>query len=107
MSLYVWNYAPVVGTDISCSLLVTGREFNFPIEFSTDQHQILTSNPLKVSTFAVEQAGHFYIKNNALCFRLLYLKNALSVTFFINKKSDTLRHIFMCKEMHRALRFYI
>ena len=56
MSLYACNYAPVVGTGISRSLLVTGREFNFPIDFSTEQHQILTSNPLKVSTFAVEQA---------------------------------------------------
>ena len=56
MSLYAWNSAPVVGTDISCSLLVTGRGFNFPVDFSTEQYQILTSNPLKVSTFAVEQA---------------------------------------------------
>ena len=48
MSMYAWNSVPVVGTDISRSLLVTGREFNFPIELSTDQHQILTSNPLKV-----------------------------------------------------------
>ena len=62
MSMYAWNSVPVVGTDISHSLLVTGREFNFPIELPTDQHQILTSNPLKVSTFAVEQAGHFYIQ---------------------------------------------
>ena len=56
MSLYAWNYAPVVGTDIYCSLMVTGRKFNFPIDLSTEQHQILTPNPLKVSTFAVEQA---------------------------------------------------
>ena len=56
MSLYAWNSAPVVGTDISRSLLVTGREFNFPIDFSSEQHQILTSSPLKVSSFATEQA---------------------------------------------------
>ena len=56
ISLYAWNFAPVVGTGIKRSLLVTGREFNFPIDFSTEQHQILNSNPLKVSTFVVEQA---------------------------------------------------
>ena len=57
MSLYAWNSAPVVGTEISHSLLVNGREFNFPIDFSTENHQILTSNSLKVSIFAVGQAG--------------------------------------------------
>ena len=57
VSLYACNSTPVVGTDISRSLLVTGREFNFPIQLSTDQHQILTSNSLKVSIFAVRQAG--------------------------------------------------
>ena len=36
--------------------MVTVLEFNSPIDFSTEQHQILTSNPLKVSTFAVEQS---------------------------------------------------
>ena len=56
MSMYAWNSAPVVGTDISHSLLVNGQGFNFPVDFSTEQYQILTSNPLKVSTFAVEQA---------------------------------------------------
>ena len=56
VSLYACNSTPVVGTDISRSLLVTEQEFNFTIEFSTKKNQILTSNPLKVSTFAVEQA---------------------------------------------------
>ena len=57
MSLYAWNSAPVIGTDISRSLLVTGREFNFPIDFSTEQHQMLTSKPSKVVNFAVDQAN--------------------------------------------------
>ena len=56
MSLYGWNSAPVIGTDISRSLLVTGREFNFPIDFSTEQHQLLASTPLKVNFFAAGQA---------------------------------------------------
>ena len=57
MSLYAWNSAPVIGTDISRSLLVTGREFNFPIDFSTEQHQMLTSKPSKVVNYAVDQAN--------------------------------------------------
>ena len=57
MSLYAWNSAPVVGTDISQSLLVTGREFSFPIDFLHEQHQMLTSTPLKVTSFAVEHAS--------------------------------------------------
>lgn len=54
MSLYAWNSAPVIGT--SRSLLVTGREFIFPIDFSSEQHQILTSSPLEVSSFVTKQA---------------------------------------------------
>ena len=57
MSLYAWNSAPAIGTDISRSLLVTGREFSFPIDFSTEQHQMLTSSPAKMSTYAADQAG--------------------------------------------------
>ena len=57
MSLYAWNSAPVVGTDISQSLLITGREFSFPIDFLREQHQMLTSTPLKVTSFAAEQAS--------------------------------------------------
>ena len=56
MSLYAWNSAPVIGTDISRSLWVTGREFNSPIDFSTEQHQLLTSTPLKVNSCAADQA---------------------------------------------------
>ena len=56
MSLYAWNSAPVIGTDISRSLLVVGREFQFPIDFSADQHQMLTSSPARVSSFARDQA---------------------------------------------------
>ena len=56
MTLYGWNSAPVICTNISCSLLITGREFQFPIDFSTEQHQSLTSTPLKVNGFAADQA---------------------------------------------------
>ncbi len=38
MCCYAWNAAPVAGTDLSRALLVLGREFQFPIDFTTRQH---------------------------------------------------------------------
>ncbi len=34
--LYAWNIAPIPGTDLSCSFVALGREFQFPINFSAD-----------------------------------------------------------------------
>jgi len=56
MALYAWNSAPVIGTDISRSMLVVGRDFQFPIDFSADEHHILTSNPAKTRAYAASQA---------------------------------------------------
>ena len=56
MSLFGWNSAPMIGIDISRSLLVTGREFNFPIDFSIEQHQLIISTPLIINAFAADQA---------------------------------------------------
>ena len=105
MSLYACNYMPVVGTDISRSLLVTGREFNFPIELSTDQHQILTSNSLKVSTFAVEQSGHFYIQKTMHFALNLYIKTMHFPLRLYIQNPDTLRHIFMSKKSALCVTF--
>ena len=38
MVTYAWNSAPVVGTDLSCSLLASGREFHFPIDYTCCHH---------------------------------------------------------------------
>ena len=57
MSLYAWSSAPVVGTDISCSMLVVGRYFKFPTDYSIESHHMLTSNPKKVANYAGEQAA--------------------------------------------------
>jgi hypothetical protein len=35
---YAWNSCPVLGTDLSRSLLTVGHEFHFPIDFTTNQH---------------------------------------------------------------------
>ena len=61
MSLHAWNSVPTyllhIGTDISMSLFVTRREFSFLVDFSTEQHQVLTSSPSKVSNFAADQTN--------------------------------------------------
>ena len=54
--LYAWNSAPVPGTDISRSLVAVGREFSFPIDFSTDKHWELTSSPATVESYSRELA---------------------------------------------------
>jgi hypothetical protein len=36
--LYAWNSCPILGTDISCSLVAVGREFAFPVNFSAGMH---------------------------------------------------------------------
>ncbi len=36
--LYVWNSCPILGTDISQSFIAAGREFAFPIDYSTNKH---------------------------------------------------------------------
>ena len=38
MAMYAWNCAPVAGTDISRCLMVTGRKWRFPLDYSTGAH---------------------------------------------------------------------
>eukprot|EP00956_Cyclotella_meneghiniana_P034898 scaffold109224_cov64-Cyclotella_meneghiniana.AAC.4 len=54
--LYAWNSAPVAGTDIPRSLVVTGRVFHFPIDYSTSKHLELTSSAANVTNYARDQA---------------------------------------------------
>jgi hypothetical protein len=50
--LYAWNSCPVPGTNISCSLVVAiGREFAFPIDFSSGKYWELTSSPGTFTSF--------------------------------------------------------
>ena len=56
MALYAWNCAPVPGTDISRCLMVTGREWKFPIDFSKEKHYELMSKPSQTLSFAKRQA---------------------------------------------------
>jgi hypothetical protein len=54
--LYAWNSCPVPGTDISRSLVAVGREFAFPIDFSSSKHWQLTSSPATVDTYSKQLA---------------------------------------------------
>jgi hypothetical protein len=54
--LYAWNSCPVPGTDISRSLVAIGREFAFPIDFSSGLHWELTSLPSTVVSYLKELA---------------------------------------------------
>ncbi len=54
--LYAWNLCPVPGTDIFCSLIAVGREFAFPINYSSGKHWESTSSPSTVITYSKELA---------------------------------------------------
>jgi hypothetical protein len=54
--LYAWNSCPIPGTDISRSLVAVGREFAFPIDYSTNKHWELTSSPSSVESYSRDLA---------------------------------------------------
>jgi hypothetical protein len=54
--LYTWNSCPIPGTDISRSLVAVGREFTFPIDYSTNKHWELTSFPSAVESYSRDLA---------------------------------------------------
>jgi hypothetical protein len=54
--LYAWNSCPVPGTNISCSLVAAGREFTFPIDFSSGNQWELTSSLSTVVLYSKELA---------------------------------------------------
>jgi hypothetical protein len=55
--LYAWNSCPVLGTDISWSLVVVGRKFAFPINYSSSKHWQLMSSPATVESYPKELAS--------------------------------------------------
>jgi hypothetical protein len=54
--LYAWNSCPIPGTNISRSLVAGGREFAFPIDYSTNKHWELTSFPSSVESYSKDFA---------------------------------------------------
>ncbi len=55
--LYAWNSCPVPGSDISRSLVAVGREFAFPIDFSSGKHWELTSSASTVVSYSKDLAA--------------------------------------------------
>ncbi len=66
MCCYAWNSAPVAGTDLSRALLVLGREFHFPIDFTTRQHLTFNVTTNGIQSYAsdmldlLEKCQHIY-----------------------------------------------
>jgi hypothetical protein len=54
--IYAWNSCLVPGTDISCSLVAVGHEFQFPINFTSGKHIKLMSVPGAVISYSRELA---------------------------------------------------
>ena len=54
LAAYAWNSSPISGTDISKSLLVMGREFNFPIDFAGDDRFSTRDDPEVVYEYTKE-----------------------------------------------------
>eukprot|EP00956_Cyclotella_meneghiniana_P028882 scaffold68484_cov41-Cyclotella_meneghiniana.AAC.4 len=57
MAQYAWNCANVPGTDISRCLMVTGREWRFPIDFSHNRHLGIVTKPRDINNYAERQAA--------------------------------------------------
>ncbi len=53
---YAWNSCPVLGTDISRSLVAVGQEFAFPINYSSSKHWEFTSSPTMVKSYSKDLA---------------------------------------------------
>ena len=56
MLLYSYNLALFFATAISWILVVVGREFQFPINFCTDNNRIFTSNPAILTDYEAYQS---------------------------------------------------
>jgi hypothetical protein len=55
--LYAWSSCPMPGTNISHSLVAIGREFAFPINYSSGKHWQLTSSPASVESYSKQLAN--------------------------------------------------
>jgi hypothetical protein len=73
--LYVWNSAPIPGTDLSCCFVALGREFQFLINFAANKHFELTSTPSAVMSYscnlatclsALREVTELLVKSSAL-----------------------------------------
>jgi len=52
--IYAWISCPVPGTNIARSMVAVGREFAFPIDFSSGKHAKIYSTPGTVESYSKE-----------------------------------------------------
>ena len=55
LAAYAWNSAPVIGTNISRSLIVVGREFQFPIDIESNNFNVHNIHEDTVLNYAQTQ----------------------------------------------------
>jgi hypothetical protein len=70
--IYAWNSAPVIGTNLPCSLIVTGRVFSFPFDFFVQKHLDLTSTPANIESYAKDQATLLSASQDIYCALVKY-----------------------------------
>ena len=56
MLMYAWNSEPIPITDITQKMVICGRNFAFPIDFSSTTAVRLTSSKKWVESYAARQA---------------------------------------------------
>jgi hypothetical protein len=56
--LYAWNSRPILGTNLSCSLVAVGHKFAFPTNYSRNKHWKLTSSPNSMESYSQDLAMH-------------------------------------------------
>jgi hypothetical protein len=81
---YAWNSAPVVGTDISRSLVCVGREFKFPIEYTANPHVNISLDPSATISFA--QVQQTVLSQSREIFRILIHEHRAWHREYINNR---------------------
>ena len=87
--LYAWNSCPVSGTNISCSFVAVGREYAFPIDFSTKKHWESMSTPAAVTSYSKTLAK--YLQASSEVAKLLVDETCAYHREFINSRRSNPR----------------
>jgi hypothetical protein len=81
---YAWNSAPTKGTDISRSLVCVGREFKFPIEYTTSPHVNLNFDPAATTTF--DEVQETVLRQSRETFKILIHEHRAWHREYINSR---------------------
>jgi hypothetical protein len=81
---YGWNSIPVVGTDISQSLLVVGREFKLPIEYTKSKYTPIHTSTIELQKYSEMQ--EIILSQSREIFRILIQKHRAMHRKYINAR---------------------